>query len=308
MNVLITGCAGFIGSHAVDHFLDLGHSVVGVDCFTYAASLDNLKNALSDKNFILYETDICNTNKMIEYSSDHKIDWIINFAAETHVDNSIESCEKFIHSNIVGVKSLLECCKELGIKLFHISTDEVYGSIKSGSFIENDKLNPKNPYSATKAAAEHLVQSYENTHGVEFIIVRPSNNFGPRQNREKFIPTILTRLANKQKIPLYGDGKNVRDWLFVKDNVKAISHILENSSMNEIYNITLEDEKTNIQVVNEILKYFNLSFDQSVSYVQDRPGHDFRYSISNNKLKMLDFERGPNFTENLFETIGFYKK
>ena len=199
MNLLITGCAGFIGSHAVDHFLDVGHNVVGVDCFTYAASLDNLKSALADKNFTLYETDICDTNKIIEYCADHKIDWIVNFAAETHVDNSIESCEKFIHSNIVGVQSLLECCRELGIKLFHISTDEVYGSIKSGSFSENDKLNPKNPYSATKAAAEHLVQSYENTYGVEFIIVRPSNNFGPRQNKEKFIPTILTSLVNKQK-------------------------------------------------------------------------------------------------------------
>lgn len=287
--ILITGCAGFIGSHAVDLFLENDYDVVGVDCLTYAGSLKNLDKSINHKGFTFYKTDICDTKNMIKYCTDHNISWILNFAAETHVDNSIESCDKFIHSNINGVKSLLECCKSTRVNIFHISTDEVYGSIIGGSFNECDSLSPKNPYSATKAAGEHLIIAYQNTYDIKFLIARPSNNFGPRQNDEKFIPTILRNISAGTKVPLYGDGKNIRDWLFVKDNVLAIKFILENSYENEIFNITLSDERENIDVVESILSNFNLSFKDWVSFVNDRPGHDFRYSINNDKLKKLGF-------------------
>ena len=306
MNILITGCAGFIGSHAVDIFLESGYNVTGVDCLTYAANIKNLDSAFKNKNFKFYEDDIVNLDKMIEYCERHNVSWIINFAAETHVDNSILSCDKFIHSNIVGTKSLLECCRKTGTKLFHISTDEVYGSTIEESFKEIDSLSPKNPYSATKAAAEHLVVSYQNTYGIEFLIARPSNNFGPRQNKEKFIPTILNSILNSKKIPLYGDGKNIRDWLFVKDNVMSIKFILENSKVNEVFNITTLDEKENIDTIDSILKVFGLDFKDSVEFVSDRPGHDFRYSIDNEKLKSIGWNISSNFENNLSETIEFY--
>jgi dTDP-glucose 4,6-dehydratase len=306
LNILVTGCAGFIGSHAVDIFLDSKYNVVGVDCLTYAANIDNLSEAFNNKNFQFYKEDIVNLDRIIHYTNTHNIDWIINFAAETHVDNSILSCDSFIHSNIKGVKSLLECCRKTGSKLLHISTDEVYGSIRSGSFKESDPLCPKNPYSATKAAAEHLVTAYQNTYGVEFLMVRPSNNFGPRQNKEKFIPTILDSILNNQKIPLYGDGKNIRDWLFVKDNVNSIKFILENSKTNQIFNITTKDEKENIEVIKSILKNFNLRFKDAVDFVPDRLGHDFRYSIDNDKLKSIGCDILSNFENNLLETIEFY--
>ena len=220
MSILVTGCAGFIGSHAVDHFLDSGDKVVGIDSMTYASNIENLKSAFKKSDFVFYEKDIVDTFDITNICKNHNIKWIFNFAAETHVDNSIDSCDAFIHSNIIGVKSLLECCKETGASLFHISTDEVYGSTSGKPFKESDTLSPKNPYSATKAAAEHIIEAYSNTYGVNFITVRMSNNFGPRQHGEKFIPTIIRSLSNNKKIPIYGNGKNVREWLYVKDCVK----------------------------------------------------------------------------------------
>jgi len=307
MNVLITGCAGFIGSHAVDHFLSEGYSVIGVDCLTYAGDMKNLKLALESEKFSFFKDDICNTSNIIELCENYNIKWIINFAAETHVDNSIDSCTGFIHSNIAGVHSLLECCRLTKTMLFHISTDEVYGSIKLGSFNENSKLNPRNPYSATKAAAEHIITSYHNTHDINFLMARPSNNFGPRQHREKFIPTILRSIKAGKRIPVYGDGKNIRDWLYVKDNVAAIQFILENSKLNETFNITLGDERSNIETVEIILDVMKKEFKESVEFVPDRLGHDFRYSIDNSKLASLGFSRRTNFRDQIEETINFFK-
>jgi dTDP-glucose 4,6-dehydratase len=305
--VLITGCAGFIGSHAVDNFLSSGYFVCGVDCLTYAGDLKNLDCAFQDKNFNFFKIDICKTYEIMQLCEQLRIEWIINFAAETHVDNSIESCERFIHSNINGVKSLLECCRQTGIKLLHVSTDEVYGSIDQGSFTEDSKLNPKNPYSATKASAEHLITAYNNTHGVDFLMVRPSNNFGPRQHKEKFIPTILESLMCDKKIPIYGDGSNVRDWLYVKDNVEAIRFILENSKLNETFNVTLNDERSNIETVNIILDKLQKDFEENIEFIPDRPGHDFRYSIDNSKLLYLGFGSTPSFEDHIKETINFFK-
>lgn len=305
-NIMITGCAGFIGSHAVDLFLKKGYRVIGVDCFTYAGNEENIKHQYKNSKFKIYKENICSTEAIKSICEEEKIDWIINFAAESHVDNSIDSCDNFIKTNVVGVKSILEICKNLDIKLFHISTDEVYGSILDGSYKEGDKLSPRNPYSATKAAAEHLILSYANTYGIEYLIARPSNNFGPRQHREKFLPTVIRSLKSGKKIPLYGTGQNIRDWLYVKDCVKFIEYILNNSPMNEIYNITYNNEHRNCDIIEKALESFKIKFEDAVEYVPDRLGHDFRYSINNDKIMTLGFTIESNFDSNFKETIGWF--
>jgi dTDP-glucose 4,6-dehydratase len=303
MNVLITGCAGFIGSHAVDHFLESGETVVGVDSMTYASNITNLEDAFRKKEFVFYEKDIVNTSDIINICNIHSVDWIINFAAETHVDNSIDSCDSFIHSNIIGVKSLLECCRETGTRLFHISTDEVYGSTTGKSFEENDVLSPKNPYSATKAAAEHIINAYSNTHGVDFITVRMSNNFGPRQHAEKFIPTIIRSLSCEEKIPIYGNGQNVREWLYVKDCVKMIRSIHMTGKIGEVYNISSGNEKNNIEISKMICGILNKDFKKSFEFVPDRPGHDFRYAINFEKIKQMGIVVETDFIKAVEETV-----
>ena len=299
--IVITGCAGFIGSHATDLFLDKGYQVFGVDKLTYASNKKNLDNASKKSSFMPLTIDICDQQSIERIAQSSE--WIINFAAETHVDNSINSADAFIHSNVIGVQSILEACRKTKTKLLHISTDEVYGSIRNGSNHEGSNLNPKNPYSATKASAEHLIRAYANTYGVEYIIVRPSNNFGPRQHSEKFLPTIVKALKKGNKIPVYGDGSNIRDWLYVKDNVSAIYHILKNSETNETYNITTKKELTNLQICREVCKHLNKNPDKSIQFVPDRLGHDFRYSITNDKLKNLGFETETYFDNALRETV-----
>jgi len=290
-NFLITGCAGFIGSHAVDIFLANGHAVIGVDKLTYAGSLRNIDHHFDNENFQFFHVDICSTEAIKFICQKYKVDCIVNFAAESHVDNSIQGADSFILSNIHGVKSLLEVCKNENIQLCHISTDEVYGSIKEGSFNEDDVLSPQNYYSATKAGAEHLVAAYHNTFGVQYLTVRMSNNYGPRQNNEKFLPTVIKSLQANKKIPLYGDGTNVRDWIYVEDSVRIIYNLVMQAPFNEVYNVSFKDEKRNIDVIKIMLDFFNLRFDEHVSFVEDRLGHDFRYSIANDKiLPYIDFE------------------
>jgi len=310
MNILITGCAGFIGSHATDYFLKKGYMVDGVDCFTYAGKAANIRQHYDHPNFKLFNENICNAEKMLELCQMRSIDWVINFAAETHVDNSIRSCDAFIKSNIQGTKSLLEACRASGAKYFHISTDEVYGDIHAGSFKEEDHLNPKNPYSATKTAAEHMVRAYANTYGVEYLMVRPSNNFGPRQHQEKFIPTIMRNLLRGNKIPIYGTGKNVREWTYVKDTPRAIEHILLNSEMNKVYNISSSNEQENLEIVKKITSALGKEFEESITFVADRLGHDFRYSVDASKLEDIGFslDGSSNFDQNLQETISYYEQ
>ena len=301
MNIIVTGCAGFIGSHFTD-LLSKKHSVIGVDSLTYASKTENMSNFKD--NIVFYKTDIVDFRSIEKIVKKHNVDWIINFAAETHVDNSIKSSEKFIHSNIMGVHSLLEVCRVHGCGIFQISTDEVYGSIQGGSFLETDNLNPKNPYSATKASAEHLV-----TYGVKYKMVRMSNNFGPRQNKEKFIPTILNSLKQGKKIPVYGDGKNIRDWFYVKDCAKCILSVFESDIVNETYNLTLVNEKENIKVVDTILQILGKNPSDCIDYVADRLGHDFRYSIDNEKfISNMGEVSATDFTEALQETIKYYEK
>ncbi len=302
-NFLITGCAGFIGSHTADVFHNNGHNVIGVDKLTYAGK--NLPTYLTNhKNWIL---DICETTSIRDVCRHNNVDCIINFAAESHVDNSIKGSNAFINSNVQGVKSLLEVCKQLDIPFIHISTDEVYGPIREGSFDENSKLNPQNYYSATKAAAEHLVAAYHNTFDVQYLMVRMGNNYGPRQHQEKFIPTILNSLHNSKKIPLYGDGKNIRDWIYVKDSARIIYNLVQTSPPNQTYNLSFKDERENIEVIKIILGQLNLPFDDHVSFVEDRLGHDIRYSISNDKmLNFVDFDK-TEFKQGITETIAQWK-
>ena len=302
--VLITGCAGFIGGHALDSFLDNGCEVIGVDKMTYAANPSTVEPR---EGFTFYKEDVCDTEAMKNIAEKHNVDYIIHFAAESHVDNSIKGDNCFIDSNIIGTKSLMEVCKSLSIPICHISTDEVYGPIADGSFSEDDKLSPQNFYSATKAAAEHIVCAYSNTFDIDYVMIRMSNNYGPRQNTEKFIPTILKSIKSESKIPVYGNGLNVRDWIYVKDSVRVIYNIVQSVNFNkEIYNITFRDEKYNLEVISEILNYFNLTQEQAVEFVEDRLGHDSRYSITNEKmLKFVDFTP-TSFQEGIKQTIAYY--
>ncbi len=307
MNLMITGCAGFIGSHAVDVFLEQGHTIVGVDKMTYAGKEKNMSTFINKIKF--YKCDIANHDKMVDIINKHNIDWVINFAAESHVDRSIDSAENFLHSNINGVYSLLEACRKTGCNMFQISTDEVYGSTVEDSFSETDTLSPRNPYSATKTAAEHLVKSFQTTHGVKYKIVRMSNNFGPRQDEEKLIPKILKRLSDEQKVPIYGDGRNIRDWFYVKDCAKCILEVFEKGKNNETYNLSLSNEKENLEVISEILELLDKEFDSNVEFVEDRPGHDFRYSINANKfLDLCPNIKPTNFKAAILDTIRYYEK
>jgi dTDP-glucose 4,6-dehydratase len=288
MKVLITGGAGFIGSSAVKHFQKMNDNVIVLDKLSYAAKEHNIEDCE------LIKVDICETDKVKKIVTDFTPDVIINFAAETHVDNSILSVSEFIHSNFIGVSSLLEVCKETGTKLCHISTDEVYGPADQHAFTEEDALNPMNPYSATKASADLLIKSFYNTHKVPFLIIRPSNNYGPNQHNEKFIPKLLQSIKEKKKFPLYGNGLQVREWTFVEDTVQLIREIIiKEKDWNSIYNITSGISKTNLEVIATVVKHYNEHFNENITLseviqtVDDRKGHDKKYWISCDKLNQI---------------------
>lgn len=306
--IALTGCAGFIGSHLTELLLNEGYYVVGIDKITYAGNPKNMKNFINHPRFKFYSSDITSIDELKNIFTEVDVCSIINCAAETHVDNSIKNCDLFLQTNIIGVKNILEICKKYDIPLLHFSTDEVYGDTLSGSFLENDGLNPKNPYSATKAAADFLIKAYNNTYGIKYILVRPSNNFGPRQHKEKFIPTILKNILTNKKIPVYGNGKQIREWTYVKDTCKAVLHILKNPSYGEIYNISSNVEKENIEIIKIISNQLSKNFEQQVEYVQDRPGHDIRYSVNSKKLLNTNFKFESCFINNVIETIEYYIK
>lgn len=283
--ILVTGGRGFIGSHFVEKCLQNNHTVIDLDSMTYASN----KNLPFDnnENYTLHKEDISKIRHL------PPCDIVVNFAAESHVDNSIESPKVFFESNIKGTFNLLELIRgkiyDMPI-FFHISTDEVYGDIRDYWFTEDDRLNPGNPYSATKASAEMLTVSYGKTYNINYLISRSSNNYGPRQYCEKLIPKIIDSIKHQKKIPIHGDGSYVRDWIYVKDNTDAIYHIMNNSEYNQIYNISANNHLTNLEVVQIVCSWFGINdYMKYVDFVPNRLGQDIRYSISNDKLQKLGF-------------------
>ena len=305
--ILVTGGAGFIGSNFIRHILNKydDYHIVNLDKLTYAGNLDNLKDISKDERYKFVKGDIADA-KIVEKAA-KGCEAIVNFAAETHVDRSIHGAAEFVKTNILGTHTLLEAAKKLKAKLFiQISTDEVYGSIAEGSFKETDPLFPNSPYSSTKAGGDLLTRSYFVTYGLPAIITRSSNNFGPYQYPEKIIPLFITNLLRDKRVPLYADGMNVRDWLFVKDNCEAIDLILHKGRTGEIYNIGGATEITNLELTYNILEMLGKD-KRSIEYVKDRPGHDKRYSLDITKLKGLGWHPRYNFKEALELTVEWYK-
>jgi dTDP-glucose 4,6-dehydratase len=304
MRILVTGGAGFIGSNFVKYLSGKTHDLLILDSLTYAADVKNL-NELDPNHYKLVIGDIC--DKKILKSIFPQIDYVVHFAAESHVDNSILSPDKFISTNVLGTHNLLEAAREHSIKKFlYVSTDEVYGSIDSGTFVESDNYNPSSPYSASKAAAEMLVMAYGKTFGLNFNISRCSNNYGPRQHREKLIPCFIDLLQNSKPVKLYGTGLNIRDWIYVDDHCEALYRILKNGADKQIYNISSSEELSNLEITEILVNAMGVSRDL-IQYVKDRPGHDFRYSISSEKIFTdLGFLPKVTFEEGIKKTLSWY--
>ncbi|MEI7028403.1 dTDP-glucose 4,6-dehydratase [Paenibacillus sp. y28] len=309
MKLLITGGAGFIGSNFILYMLQKypHYKIVNLDSLTYAGNLNNLKKMENNQNYSFVYGDISNP-EIVENLFQQKIDIIVNFAAESHVDRSIVTPQKFIETNIYGTNNLLFISKKYGIdKFIQVSTDEVYGSLNNvGFFTESSPLAPNSPYSASKAAADLLVRAYSETFGLPVNITRCSNNYGPHQHPEKLIPLVLTSALKDNIIPIYGDGLNIRDWLYVEDHCSAIDLILHQGKVGEIYNIGGGNERTNLQIVNTILKKLNKSTDL-ISYIDDRLGHDRRYAIDSSKIrKELGWKPVFTFDIGIRKTIDWY--
>jgi dTDP-glucose 4,6-dehydratase len=307
MNILITGGAGFIGSNFIRHILNKypGYKITNLDKLTYCGNLENLKDIENSPNYKFAKGDICDKRIVDKLAKDSDI--IVNFAAQTHVDRSIVDASEFIHTNVYGTHTLLESARRYKIsKFIHISTDEVYGSREQGSFKEEDALHPNSPYAASKAAADHLVCSYFVTYKLPVIIIRSSNNFGPYQYPEKVIPLFITNALEGKNLPLYGDGLNVRDWLYVQDNCQAIDLILHKGELGQIYNVAADSERTNLELTRLILKIMGKP-EGLIEYVKDRLGHDRRYSLDSSKMRSLGWQPQYAFEQALEQTVRWYQ-
>ncbi|MFH1678338.1 MAG: dTDP-glucose 4,6-dehydratase [Candidatus Omnitrophota bacterium] len=307
MRILITGGAGFIGSNFIRYLLNKypEYKVINLDKLTYCGNLENLKDIENNPNYKFVKGDICDEKIVNTLAGDVEV--IVNFAAETHVDRSILDASEFIRTNVYGTYVLLEAARKYNISRYiQISTDEVFGSIENGSFKEDDTLHPNSPYAASKAGADHLVQAYYMTYNLPVIITRSGNNFGPYQYPEKVIPLFITNALEDKKLPLYGDGLNVRDWLYVLDNCRAIGLVLHKGKIGEVYNIAAGNEKANIELTKIILKIMG-GTEGLIEYVNDRPGHDRRYSIDSNKIKSLGWQPQYPFEQALKETVRWYQ-
>ncbi len=305
--ILVTGGCGFIGSNFIRYmfnsFPDI--KIVNLDKLTYAGNPENLKDIEGRFDYEFIHGDICD-EELVDRLISRGFDAILNFAAESHVDRSITGPKEFIQTDVFGTFSLLEACRKHGVgKFVQISTDEVYGSIEEGSFTEDSPLCPNSPYSASKAAADLIARSYFVTYGLPVVITRSSNNFGPYQYPEKLIPLFITNALEDEKLPLYGDGLNVRDWLYVMDNARAIALVLEKGKPGEIYNVGGEQERTNIEITRLILKFLSKP-ESLIQHVEDRPGHDRRYSLETSKIRSLGFEPRKDFESMLEETVRWY--
>lgn len=310
MNILVTGGCGFIGSHFIRRMIAryADYKLVNLDLLTYAEDLENLGNIKAHQNYMFIQGDIQDRKLVRQIIESEQIDAIVNFAAESHVDLSIREPEVFVRTNVLGTQTLLEAAKDFSIQKFvQISTDEVYGSLtKFGCFTEDSPLKPNNPYSASKAGADLLVRSYYKTYGLNVNISRSSNNYGPFQYPEKLIPLIITNALEGKRLPIYGTGENIRDWIYVEDHVAAIDLILHKGKPGEIYNVGGRNERTNNEIAKLILEQLNLS-DEWIEYVQDRPGHDFRYAVNPEKIeKELGWRPNRLFRDGLKKTIQWY--
>lgn len=307
---LITGGAGFIGLNFVKLLLqDTNIRLTVFDKLTYASHPDEMDELLKLSHFRFIQGDITLQHEL-DQAFDEVYDAIIHFAAESHVDRSIESAEPFIQTNVLGTYRMLEAVlKGKAKKLIHISTDEVYGDLEPDdpAFTEQTPLSPNNPYSASKASSDLLVKSYIHTHQLPAMITRCSNNYGPYQHEEKLIPTIIRKAVNGEKIPIYGDGRQIRDWLYVEDHARAVKKVLENGTAGQVYNIGGGNEKTNLDLTKTILSQLGISHDQ-IAFVQDRKGHDRRYAIDASKLKgELGWTQETSFEEGIEKTINWYR-
>ncbi|WP_062047174.1 dTDP-glucose 4,6-dehydratase [Bacillus sp. JCM 19034] len=309
MELLVTGGAGFIGSHFIRLLLKREDvSITNVDALTYAGDIRNTEDFSNHPKYRFIQADLTIAEQLDE-AFDRVYDWIIHFAAESHVDRSIQDAAVFLDTNIKGTYALLEkvrkgCAK----KMIHISTDEVYGSLEQeeSPFHEERALSPNNPYAASKAGADLLVRSFYQTYQLPVLITRCSNNYGPYQHPEKFIPKVIYCALNEKRIPLYGDGLNIRDWLFVEDHCRAIECVMEKGKIGEIYNVGGHNERTNKEVILEILRYLGKE-ETLITYVEDRLGHDRRYAIDETKINTtLQWKAAHSFSEGLRKTIDWY--
>lgn len=329
-NILITGGAGFIGSNFIQYFQEKhpDYTLVNLDSLTYAGNLNNLKD-VSSKNYFFEKGDICDTKLVKEIFFDHKIDGVIHFAAESHVDNSILGPAEFIRTNITGTFTLLDVARNYWMegpfkvkdgykhaRFLHISTDEVYGTLgETGLFKETTPYAPNSPYSASKASSDLIVRSYFHTYGMNVVTTNCSNNYGPKQHSEKLIPVIIQKALSGQNIPIYGDGKNIRDWLYVLDHCKGIDLAFHTGRSGETYNIGGRNERTNIEIVNIICKILDdrrprhdkKSYVDQITFVSDRPGHDRRYAIDATKIETeLGWKANETFETGIVKTVNWY--
>ncbi len=309
-NILVTGGAGFIGSNFVHVMLNKhsNYTIVNFDALTYAGNLENLLTIEHNSNYVFVKGDICNKEQVAKAFHEHSIDTVVHFAAESHVDRSIAGPAVFVQTNVVGTQVLLDVSREIGIERFlHVSTDEVYGSLgATGYFTEETSLHPNSPYSASKASSDMLVLAYHHTFGFPGIVTRCSNNYGPYQFPEKLIPLLIANALNDKSIPVYGDGLNVRDWLYVEDHCSALDAVLHNGTIGDVYNIGGHNEWKNIDIVKLVLKEIGKP-ESLITYVKDRPGHDKRYAIDAAKIKNeLGWVPSYQFENGIKKTVQWY--
>ena len=323
MNILVTGGAGFIGSNFIRHMLEnYDYKIVNLDLLTYAGNLKNLEDIDTDSRYHFVKGDICDRKLLKEIFCEFDINVVINFAAESHVDRSIEEPEIFLRTNVLGTQALLDTAKQYWkldpnnkysrefkeeVKFIQISTDEVYGTLGAeGYFTEETNISPNSPYSASKASADMIVRAYYETYGFPINITRCSNNYGPYQFPEKLIPLMINNALHNRTLPVYGDGKQIRDWLHVKDHCIAIDAVMHKGRIGEVYNIGGNNEKTNLEIVKLILKVLGKS-EELIKFVKDRPGHDRRYAIDNSKItRELGWSPSITFEQGIIETIQWY--
>ena len=315
-NILVTGGLGFIGCNFISKIIGNENFIVNIDFQTYASVKKSLLNFESFNNYKHYKVDISDFNLVSEIINKYSFDIIFHFAAESHVDNSIESSFEFCSTNIMGTLNLLDSYNKLNKKnklFIHVSTDEVFGSIKEGFFDEKSNYSPNSPYSASKASSDHFVRAYFETHKLPVIITNCSNNFGPYQNKEKFIPTIINSLKNKKNIPVYGDGKNVREWIHVEDHVDGLIHLSKYGKVGESYCIGSGEEYSNIDIVKTICEIYDelnntKDSEKLISFIKDRKGHDFRYALNSSKIIKSGWKCKMNFKDSIKNTIMWYLK